>query len=366
MGLVRAYDQRYILANPYLSKLIGDRPLLGLTLQEAHAELEGQGFFNRIKLVIASGKTYVGNEVPGIINRTSTGQPVVGYFNVVYQPLLDSQGKTEALLIFAVEVTELVNSRQKLAQINEELSQKNVQLIRINNDLDNFVYTASHDLKAPIANLEGLIRVLKKQLAPWLAQEEQMLLQYVGSTIDKLKQTIGDLTEITKVQKAIQESPEPLSFQNILFDVQQDIRNMLDESGARIITQFAVPEIQYARKNLRSILYNLLSNAIKYRDLHRKPEILIKTKQTPEGIVLTIQDNGLGIDENKQHKLFAMFQRLHAHVEGTGIGLYIVKRIIENNGGRIEVASRPGKGTVFTVTFVSEVVPMSVPAETIV
>ncbi len=355
VGLVRATDQRYILANPYLSKLIGNRPLLGRTLQEAHADLEGQGFFNRIKLVIASGKTYIGNEVPGVIDRNNDGNAVIGYFNIVYQPLLDPQGKTEALLIFAVEVTELVNSRQKLAQINQELSLKNGELTRINNDLDHFVYTASHDLRAPIANLEGLIRALNKQLTTQLAPDEQMLLQYVGETIDKLKQTISDLTEITKVQKAIQESPEPLSFQNILHDVLEDIKSLLDESGAQIITQFAVPEIQYARKNLRSILYNLLSNAVKYRDPLRPAQVLIKTESTPEGVVLTIQDNGLGIAENKQHKLFTMFQRLHVHVEGTGIGLYIVKRIIENNGGRIEVASQPGVGTLFTITFPSKV-----------
>jgi signal transduction histidine kinase len=137
--------------------------------------------------------------------------------------------------------------------------------------------------------------------------------------------------------------------------VQEDIKNLLEESGARIITHFEVPQIQYARKNLRSILYNLLSNAVKYRDPHRLPEVHVKTRSTPEGIVLTIEDNGLGIDDNKQHKLFAMFQRLHVHVEGTGIGLYIVKRIIENNGGRIEVASQPGRGTIFTITFPDKV-----------
>src|SRR5690606_24569378 len=98
------------------------------------------------------------------------------------------------------EVTELVQARTKLVSTNEELSLKNVELQRTNNDLDNFVYTASHDLKSPIANMEGLSNLLRDILQDKLDPADQQLLGMLGEAIDKLKQTIADLAEITKVQ----------------------------------------------------------------------------------------------------------------------------------------------------------------------
>ena len=105
-------------------------------------------------------------------------------------------------------------------------------------------------------------------------------------------------------------------------------------------------------KNLRSLVYNLLSNAVKYRAPDRAPVVHLRAYQTPQGpTVLEVHDNGLGLDKAQQAKLFGMFQRLHTHVEGSGIGLYIVKKIIENAGGTIAVQSQPGIGTTFTVSF---------------
>ncbi|HEY4650328.1 MAG TPA: ATP-binding protein, partial [Pontibacter sp.] len=125
----------------------------------------------------------------------------------------------------------------------------------------------------------------------------------------------------------------------------------INETGAHIETNFEVEAILYARKNLRSIMYNLVSNAVKYRSEERAPSVRVSTYRKNDFVVLEIADNGLGIRKEQQHKLFSMFKRLHKHVEGTGIGLYIVKRIIENNGGRIEVESEYDKGTTFRVYF---------------
>jgi signal transduction histidine kinase len=107
----------------------------------------------------------------------------------------------------------------------------------------------------------------------------------------------------------------------------------------------------YAKKNLRSILYNLITNGIKYRSPERVPEIQVQTFQENGYTVLCVQDNGLGLSPTQQSKLFNMFKRLHTHVEGSGIGLYIIKRIIENSGGKIGVESELGRGTTFKVLF---------------
>ncbi|PRY14970.1 PAS domain S-box-containing protein [Pontibacter ummariensis] len=359
VALVRAPDYQYVLANPQYRKLYGNRSFVGKSIYEAHSEKEGRGFFKRMEQVFRTGKPFVGNEMPSTINRNGmkAGQQVQAYFNLVYQPLIDGQGNVEAVLIFAVEVTELVNARKELITINKELSDKNAELLRTNNDLDSFVYTASHDLKSPIANMEGLASLLRDILQGKLEQEDMQILDMVQQAVNKLKSTIADLAEITKVQKELQVSVEPLSFDAMLQDIKADINSIVAESGASITADLQVQNILYTRKNLRSIIYNLVSNAIKYKSPERQPVVHIRTRQEGEYIVLEVQDNGLGIKKEQQHKLFTMFKRLHNHVDGTGIGLYIVKRIIENNGGRIEVESELGEGTTFRVYFKQEPVP---------
>ncbi|MES2733980.1 MAG: CHASE domain-containing protein [Bacteroidota bacterium] len=350
VGLIRAPDQAYILVNPLLSNLYSNRQLLGKNIQEAHPELEGQGFFEIIDSIFDKGKPFVGHELPIPISRED-GSQRTGYYNLVCQPLFDQNKKVELVLIFAVEVTELVTARKTLLSFNAELSLKNEELLRINTDLDNFVYTASHDLKAPIANLEGLNILLKKRLELKLDETEAKMLDMIGISTYKLKNTIRDLTEITKVQKDKPENIEFLSFDDILKDIKEENSTLIAQASAVIYTNFQVKQIQYARKNLRSILYNLISNAIKYGSPERPTKIDVMTQTTTDYIILSVKDNGLGIREEQQHKLFSMFQRFHTHVEGTGIGLYIVKRIIENNGGKIEVESEEGKGTTFHVFF---------------
>ncbi|MFD2999874.1 CHASE domain-containing protein [Pontibacter toksunensis] len=351
VGLVRAQDYKYVLANPQYRRLYGNRPLVGKAIYDAHTKEEGQGFFKRIERVVETGEPFVGNEMIAIFDRHNNGKPERGYFNLVYQPLIDGTGKVEAVLVFAVEVTELVKARKELITTNDELSEKNDELQRINNDLDSFVYTASHDLKSPIANMEGLATLLRDILQDSLKEEDMQVLDMLQQAINKLRGTIADLTEITKVQKELQSEVEPLSFEDMLQDITSDIDKLIQASGATISTDLEVKNILYARKNLRSIIYNLVSNAIKYKSPERAPEVRIATYQEGEYIVLEVEDNGLGIKKEQQHKLFTMFKRLHSHVEGTGIGLYIVKRIIENNGGLIKVESEVGKGTTFKVYF---------------
>ncbi|GAB3825012.1 hypothetical protein GCM10028895_34120 [Pontibacter rugosus] len=351
VGLVRASDHKYVLANPLYRQLYGNRPLVGKTIYDAHSEEEGEGFFSRLENVFETGEAFIGNEIPTAIDKQGNGELEHGYFNLVYQPLLDAAGEVEAVLLFAVEVTELVSARKELSDTNDVLSIKNTELLRINNDLDNFVYTASHDLKSPIANMEGLVMLLHDILQGKLEPEDMQVLGMVQSAINKLKGTIADLAEITKVQKESKTTVESLSFEKKLKDVTADIAGLVQESGAIIRTDFQVKEIMYASKNLRSIIYNLVSNAIKYKSPERRPEVHISTYQEDNYVVLEVQDNGLGIKKEQQHKLFSMFKRLHTHVEGTGIGLYIVKRIIENNDGKIEVESELGKGTTFRVYF---------------
>jgi signal transduction histidine kinase len=122
----------------------------------------------------------------------------------------------------------------------------------------------------------------------------------------------------------------------------------------------ACPTIFFAPLHLRSIVYNLLSNAVKYQRPDCPPDVHLRCRRTLGAVVLEVQDNGLGLSEDQQGQLFGMFQRLHDHVEGSGIGLYMVKRMVENAGGTIAVQSQLGVGSTFTITLPAPNEDMSV------
>ena len=134
-------------------------------------------------------------------------------------------------------------------------------------------------------------------------------------------------------------------------EVKHNIDYKIKASNAIIeVDVSAVSKINFSRKNIKSILYNLMSNAIKYRSPDRTPEVTVKIEKIDGKVSLSVKDNGLGLAADKKDKVFAMFKRFHDHVEGSGVGLYIVKRIIDYSKGKIEVDSTLGEGTNYTIT----------------
>jgi PAS domain S-box-containing protein len=285
------------------------------------------------------------------------------YANVIITPLYDKNKTLVGFSKITRDLTERKQSEEKLHKLNQELEVKIkerteeltstiLDLKKINNDLDNFVYTASHDLKAPISNIEGLIHGLYEELGssitsnPEITTFKEMLI----SSIKKFKSTIGELTEIAKIQKESLENEEKIDIVEILKDIQLTIRDLIITNDAEIIADVQeCPNIKFVKKNLNSILYNLISNGIKYRSPDRKPIIHITCSIESGFQIITVKDNGLGLRPENIDKMFTMFRRFHDHVEGSGVGLYIVKRIIENIGGKIEVDSTLQVGTTFTV-----------------
>jgi PAS domain S-box-containing protein len=256
--------------------------------------------------------------------------------------------RTEQLSKINKDLKREISEKQKA---EKALQQRNDELIKINSDLDNFIYTASHDLKAPISNIEGLVGTLKEELnGSSSAGEVKDIIDMVNQSIVRFKETIQDLTEITKTQKNLQEDISYIDLNSLLEEIKFSIKDIVKSSRAVINADFCqYPDIKFSKANLKSILYNLVSNAIKYRDHDRIPEIHISCHKAEGYVMIQVQDNGLGIPDNQKDKIFTMFKRLHDHVEGSGVGLYIVKRIIDNNGGKIEVDSTVGVGTTFRV-----------------
>ncbi|GAA4367861.1 hypothetical protein GCM10023185_40110 [Hymenobacter saemangeumensis] len=267
-------------------------------------------------------------------------------------PRFDAAGAYEGMVGAVVDVHEQKLAELALQRLSAELSTANQQLTRTNVDLDNFIYTASHDLKAPISNIEGLLYLLQEELPPAVAQDPEVgpTLTRMLDAVDRFKRTIDHLTEVSKLQKEHAPAATLVDLAAVVEDVRQDLAPLLQETGAKLfIDVSAVLPVQFSEKNLRSVVYNLLSNALKYRSPDRAPRVDVRGHVRAGHTVLEIHDNGLGLAADQLPKLFGMFQRLHDHVEGTGIGLYMVKRMVENAGGRIEVHSQLGAGTTFFV-----------------
>ncbi|RAU84013.1 PAS domain-containing sensor histidine kinase [Pontibacter arcticus] len=234
----------------------------------------------------------------------------------------------------------------------EELLEKNMELERVNKDLDSFVYAASHDLKAPIANMAGLFRELTRR-TEFKDIATAKVVEMFNRSLEQIHSTIQDLSEVVRVQKSKDQPLELIDLARVTDDVMLSIQDMITKSRAVITTDFSeIPAIPFTKSGLTSILFNLISNAIKYKSPDRNPEINITTKVKGDYIELKIQDNGLGIDINKhQNKLFQMFKRFHNHVPGSGLGLYIVNRLLTNQDGYITIESTLNKGTAFYLYF---------------
>lgn len=282
-----------------------------------------------------------------------------GAVDFLFKPLhpVITKAKVAAFVRFYVQKKDLERANleaQSLNQLLEErVEERTRELIKVNKDLDNFVYTASHDLKAPINNIEGLMTALQETLEEKQLGLDQVMpiMDMVNDAIGRFKSTLLDLTEVAKLQhQDTVAAPETVNFKELLEDVKAHIKDLIKRYDATVVDDFsAAPEMVFSRKNLRSILYNLVSNAIKYSSLDRKPEIRITTSVAGEYTLLTVRDNGLGLRKQDQEKVFTMFKRLHSHVEGTGVGLAIVKRIVENCDGKIELESELGAGTEFKI-----------------
>lgn len=234
----------------------------------------------------------------------------------------------------------------------ETLLAKNAELRKTNQDLDSFVYTASHDLKLPIINIETIFRELVG-CAEFKDPDAEKLVMHFNKSLRQIFSTINDLAQVVKTQENHEHGPDFVNLKEITKAVKTSIKELVTSTNTSIETDFKeAPVIWFSRANLQSIIYNLVTNSIKYAAPGRAPEIRLKTTIEGNYTVLTITDNGLGIDLKKHsEKLFQMYRRFHNHVPGSGLGLYIVHRILANNGGRIELESCPNEGTTFRLHF---------------
>ena len=271
------------------------------------------------------------------------------------RPSHNEQGEVQQWIGTYTDIHEHRLALERIDQGQRALRDNNEQLTRVNADLDNFIYTASHDLKAPISNIEGLLDALLVELPPATATdaEIQPLLALMQDSVNRFKRTIDHLTEVSKLQKEHGLPTEPVELAAVIRDVMLDLGPLIQRTGAQVeVAVQAAPTVSFSEKNLRSVVFNLLSNALKYRSPSRVPQVYLRARRTNEHVVFSVQDNGLGLEKSKKDQLFGMFQRFHDHVEGSGIGLYMVKKMVENAGGQILVDTTVDQGSTFSVYFI--------------
>ncbi|MFC6223630.1 PAS domain-containing protein [Hymenobacter artigasi] len=351
-------EHRFTFFNTNYQAMAGGRTRLGLTVAEVLPEVVPQGFIELLNGVFATGTPYVGVEVPALLYDPLTGQPEQRFVDFVYQPLTDEANRPHGILAFVIDTTDKVLSRRLVAQTNEHLTTANTaldtsnrQLTRTNADLDNFVYAASHDLRQPINNLVGLFEELRQAVAFIDPAEEELLLPMLHQSLHQLSTTIDDLALVGQTRQNTGLPTEPVSLHDLTQEVLQTLQPQVQAARARVTLDFAaVPMVVYSRASLRTILLNLLSNSLKYADPARPCRVHISVWKDAGQPVLLVEDNGLGFNMHRhQDELFQLFRRFHTHTEGTGVGLYLINRIVQGNGGRIEVESEVGEGTSFRV-----------------
>lgn len=258
------------------------------------------------------------------------------WYQIMIMPYIQASHRNKGAIITFNDISELKEAQS-------ELKNKNQSLMRINADLDHFIHATSHDLLAPLGNIEASINVLN-ELQIENADFSDFLL-IINSSIQTFRSLITDIATIAKVESDLVPN-EAVNIDEILNNIEWSLKDIIASSGAKIVRNFDIPEIQFSKKNLRSILYNLIANAIKFRS-DESPEIIVSTFTKTESCVITVEDNGKGIPPNGIDKIFDMYGRLHQDIEGSGIGLFLAKKIINAAGGSILVESHQGKGTKF-------------------
>ena len=235
---------------------------------------------------------------------------------------------------------------KKLLLTKHEIENKNNDLELANKELDKFVYSASHDLRSPITSLQGLIEILKQEDDP---EQVKSYLNMMQQVLTKQDQFIGDIIDYSR-NKRTKIINELVSLNEIIEDAIEQHQYIEEVNRIEIHKEILLDKMQGDNLRLKIIVNNLLSNAIKYADLNKeKPFISIKTYDSNESCVIEIEDNGIGISEEFQSRIFEMFF-VTDNNKGTGLGLYIVKEAVENMNGNITVASKNTIGTKFTVT----------------
>ena len=271
--------------------------------------------------------------------RSKSGNYVWTY--QAYAPVFDSDRNYKGSLIMVTDITE-----RKIAK--ENLKQQNYELLKTNAELDRFVYSASHELRAPLMSILGLISIAKPEEND---PAKMRILDMIQTSISRLDLFIKDIIIYSRNSRLKSEN-EKIEFNDLINESIENFYYMSESKKISIITEINGENNFYSdKKRIMVLLNNFISNAIKYHNLRQEnPYIKIAVNMNDEAVNLEISDNGKGISELHIDKIFNMFYRATEEKSGSGLGLYIVKEILEKISGTVSVKSIEGSGTTFFIS----------------
>lgn len=261
-------------------------------------------------------------------------------------PLIGNNGRAEKLLGISLDISELKQKEEELHNLINVTSLQNKKLV-------NFAHIVSHNLRSHTANFSMLLDFLKEEQDE---KEKENLIQMLTHASDNLLETIDNLNEVVSINTNVNLEKTPVKLAEKINTIQHGLSAFLKNNEAQIVN--LVPEevqVPVVPAYLDSILMNFITNAVKYRHPERAPKVLLSVERLDGYAILSITDNGLGINLDKYgEKLFGMYKTFHDNAEARGIGLYITKNQIEAMNGKVDVSSEEGKGTTFYIYFSEE------------
>ncbi|AOM79637.1 sensor histidine kinase [Pedobacter steynii] len=298
---------------------------IGRHLEEIRENFRFPTIIDNIRLVIDTGT---------ILEKEIQTTDMRWYQMNILPYLIRKENKTDGVIITFVDIT----SRIRDLKEQEKLITEHELLLD----------TIAHDIKNPLLALGLTIQMLKR-LPEKSMEKYPILLGNVENSLLQMKKVVNDLVDSRWEKHKYQPGTELLDLQNIIEDVRLTLAPQILETKATIKQEIQISELSFARRKLRSVIYNLINNAIKYTPPERSPEILIKSYKDDEYIVISVSDNGIGMNKEELESIFDKFTRVRLSCEGSGVGLYLVNTIVSTAGGKISVQSEPGKGSVFNV-----------------
>jgi light-regulated signal transduction histidine kinase (bacteriophytochrome) len=296
----------------------------------------------------------------GVAVRGSAGRPIGLVVAMHDAPLVDTRNARRLMELFSVRVGTELERMDFVAAIGDlnatleaRVAERTRQLTLANEELEAFSYSVSHDLRAPVRHIAGFVEMLGEELGDSLADEPRRHLGIVADSARRMGQLVDDLLAFSRLGR-VDLHAVPVDVAEVVDEARRDLAH--ETAGREIVWKIgALPRVKADRSLLRQVFLNLLSNAVKYTRPRTPAVIEVSAQRDPENaaqVVISVCDNGVGIDMKYAAKLFGVFQRLHgeSEFEGTGIGLANVKRIVERHGGRVWVSGEKDTGAAFHVS----------------
>jgi PAS domain S-box-containing protein len=329
--------------------------LTGYTRQEAigsNARMLNSGYhkreyFRSMWQTITSGSVWRGE----FCNKAKDGS--LYWVDTTIVPFINEKGKVYQYLAIRYNITARKQAEAELMALNESLEEKvkdrTLQLEEANRMLESFSYSVSHDLRAPVRNMSSLVQLLQKNLGNNISKQQEELVHHIKDEADKMNMLIDDLLEFARADRKTLDT-EAVDMNQLVQGTVAAINNSIPHKAQFVIEK--LPMVKGDKALLRQVWVNLISNAVKYSAKKENPTVKIWADNRGKEAVFHVQDNGAGFDMKASDKLFGVFQRLHSSTEfeGTGVGLSIVKRVIQKHNGNITAQAEPGRGAEFTFT----------------